>query len=250
MKTEVMRVNSSEKKLINVLREDTNVDVIKEFIECTRDSNLEDNIIYSSILEYINSKYLLNFKTLDTLIADGVLTDEQSDYLLTSIRSGKSVVIEGGYKVGKNMLLTALLYSLEDFRTLVKKETAELYNYNDTMYNSIINALKKPVDLFIVPELVVIEDVQAILTNMVLGVPFITTTQLNQNISLTETSLSRHLKTLLTTFNNTILGESYKILCATEVIYVTMERKCENQEELDSIYNFKVSEIKIKKLLD
>ncbi|MER7448391.1 ATPase, T2SS/T4P/T4SS family [Microbacterium sp. NPDC097977] len=72
-------------------------------------------------------KFLPRYRTLDALVSDGALTADLADFLGTSMRAGKTVIVSGATHAGKTTVLGALLAScVEVQRVITVEETFEL----------------------------------------------------------------------------------------------------------------------------
>jgi len=107
------------------------VDVSRPFVDASLPDGSRLHVVIPDITQEHWSlnirKFSQTLRSLDDLIAAGVLSRQAADYLKNCVREGKSVLVSGATQAGKTTMLMALLAAVPDSERIVTvEETFEL----------------------------------------------------------------------------------------------------------------------------
>jgi pilus assembly protein CpaF len=112
-----------ERMLLNSNRR---LDMSQPFVDATLKDGSRLHVVIPDIVQKFWSvnvrKHLKRFKSINDLVYQDVLTQNQADYLKEIVHIGKNIVVAGGTGAGKTTLLNCLLNEVEDTERIITCE--------------------------------------------------------------------------------------------------------------------------------
>ncbi len=112
-----------ERMLLNSNRR---LDMSQPFVDATLKDGSRLHVVIPDIVQKFWSvnvrKHLKRFKSINDLVYQDVLTQNQADYLKEMVHIGKNIVVAGGTGAGKTTLLNCLLNEVEDTERIISCE--------------------------------------------------------------------------------------------------------------------------------
>jgi pilus assembly protein CpaF len=112
-----------ERMLLNSNRR---LDMSQPFVDATLKDGSRLHVVIPDIVQKFWSvnvrKHLKRFKSINDLVYQDVLTQNQADYLKEIVHIGKNIVVAGGTGAGKTTLLNCLLNEVEDTERIISCE--------------------------------------------------------------------------------------------------------------------------------
>jgi pilus assembly protein CpaF len=112
-----------ERMLLNSNRR---LDMSQPFVDATLKDGSRLHVVIPDIVQSSWSvnvrKHLKRFKSIDDLVAEDVLSNQDAEYLCSRISQGKSVIVAGGTGAGKTTLLNCLLNEVDPSERVISCE--------------------------------------------------------------------------------------------------------------------------------
>jgi pilus assembly protein CpaF len=112
-----------ERMLLNSNRR---LDMSQPFVDATLKDGSRLHVVIPDIVQSSWSvnvrKHLKRFKSIDDLVAEDVLSNQDAEYLCSRISQGESVIVAGGTGAGKTTLLNCLLNEVDPSERVISCE--------------------------------------------------------------------------------------------------------------------------------
>ncbi|MBU3173260.1 Flp pilus assembly complex ATPase component TadA [Clostridium estertheticum] len=140
-----MRLSNKEEKLIKLIR-DTDIDLIGELRTAFYDSANKENLLsLKKIISIFTSRTEFNLNELTNM---NFISKEKAEYLITSLKANKNIIITGEPGIGKTTLLNSIIDFQENATIMLfDKETKEIVTNKEKTNRNLIICKEKSLDM-------------------------------------------------------------------------------------------------------